>query len=97
MTLRVSDAETQLGSGLIEEVIDVAEGELKLVDTMLESRVCVLNTNARPARDAMLIVNTVGKSSRRSPSQANGITSLGTHIHQGRKSRRTNRRTYRSS
>ena len=30
--------ENQIGAGLIEEVIQVAEGELKLVDTMLESR-----------------------------------------------------------
>lgn len=36
---RISDAETQIGGGLIEEVIEVAEGELKLVDTMFESRV----------------------------------------------------------
>ncbi len=45
----------------------------------------------------MLTANTGGKSSRRSLSQANGITSLGTSIHQGRKNPRTNRCTYRSS
>lgn len=33
--------ENQIGAGLIEEVIQVAEGELKLVDTMLESRMYV--------------------------------------------------------
>lgn len=38
---RISDAETQIGAGLIEEVLQVAEGELKLVDTMVESRVYV--------------------------------------------------------
>ncbi len=38
---RISDAETQIGAGLIEEVIQVAEGELKLVDTMIESKVYV--------------------------------------------------------
>jgi len=31
--------ETQIGAGLIEEVIQVAEGELGLVDTMLEAKV----------------------------------------------------------
>ncbi len=44
MISRVGDAENQIGGGLIEEVIQVAEGELKLVDTMLESKVCVLST-----------------------------------------------------
>lgn len=34
--------ENQIAAGLIEEVIQVAEGELKLVDTMLESKVYVL-------------------------------------------------------
>jgi hypothetical protein len=31
--------ENKIGGGLIEEVIQVAEGELKLVDTMVESKV----------------------------------------------------------
>ena len=31
--------ENQIGAGLIEEVIQVAEGELKLVDVMTESKV----------------------------------------------------------
>lgn len=44
MTSRIGDAETQIGGGLIEEVIEVAEGELKLVNTMLESKVCVLTS-----------------------------------------------------
>ena len=34
--------ETKIGAGLIEEVIQVAEGELKLVDTMVRSKVYVL-------------------------------------------------------
>ena len=38
---RISDAEQQIGGGLIEEVIQVAEGELKLVETMAESQVYV--------------------------------------------------------
>ena len=33
--------ENQIGAGLIEEVIQVAEGELKLIETMLESKVYV--------------------------------------------------------
>ena len=36
---RVSDIEMQIGAGLIEEVIEVAEAELGLVDTMTEARV----------------------------------------------------------
>lgn len=36
---RVQELENKLESGLLEEVILVAEGELKLVNTMLESRV----------------------------------------------------------
>lgn len=40
---RISDAENQIGGGLIEEVIQVAEGELKLVDCMAESKVYVLS------------------------------------------------------
>ena len=35
---RVEEIETKIGCGLIEEVIEVARGELKLVDTMLESK-----------------------------------------------------------
>lgn len=31
--------ENQIGAGLIEEVIQVAEGELKLVNNMIESKV----------------------------------------------------------
>lgn len=35
---RVAEMEDKIGGGLIEEVIQVAEGEHKLVDTILESR-----------------------------------------------------------
>ncbi len=47
---RISDAENQIGGGLIEEVIQLAEGELKLVETMAESQVYVhrpLTTHGR--------------------------------------------------
>lgn len=36
---QISDIEEQIGAGLIEEVIEVAEGELKLVDIMIKSKV----------------------------------------------------------
>ncbi|KAK4217865.1 ETC complex I subunit conserved region-domain-containing protein [Rhypophila decipiens] len=36
---QISQLEHKIGAGLIEEVIQVAEGELKLVDTMLQAKV----------------------------------------------------------
>lgn len=36
---RVNDLENRIGAGLIEEVIQVAEGEYQLVDKMVESKV----------------------------------------------------------
>ena len=39
MVHRISDLESKLGAGLIEEVIQVAEGEHKLVDDMIKSKV----------------------------------------------------------
>ena len=39
MRHRIDEVETQIGGGLIEEVIQVAEGELRLLDTMSESKV----------------------------------------------------------
>lgn len=36
---RIQEIESKIGAGLIEEVIQVAEGELKLVDTMLQAKV----------------------------------------------------------
>ena len=35
----ISELENRLGAGLIEEVIEVAEGEHKLVDAMVEAKV----------------------------------------------------------
>lgn len=43
---RINDAEQQIGGGLIEEVIQVAEGELKLVETMAEFQVYVSGLHA---------------------------------------------------
>lgn len=39
LDFRVSELETRIGAGLIEEVIQVAEGEHRLVDTLLQSKV----------------------------------------------------------
>ena len=36
---RVHELEQQIGAGLIEEVIQVAEGELRLLDTMEKAKV----------------------------------------------------------
>jgi hypothetical protein len=36
---RIAEIENKIGAGLIEEVIQVAEGELKLVDAMTQSKV----------------------------------------------------------
>lgn len=37
--LRIEELENKIGAGLIEEVIQVAEGEMALVDTMVEAKV----------------------------------------------------------
>jgi len=36
---RITNIENQIGAGLIEEVVDVAQAEMELVDTMLGARV----------------------------------------------------------
>lgn len=36
---RIIDVENQIGAGLIEEVLHVAEGELQLVNVMAEHKV----------------------------------------------------------
>jgi NADH dehydrogenase (ubiquinone) 1 alpha subcomplex subunit 5 len=36
---RINELESRLGAGLIEEVIQVAEGEHKLVDEMVKAKV----------------------------------------------------------
>jgi hypothetical protein len=40
---RISELEEKLGAGLIEEVIQVAQGEEQLVKTMIENQVYVLS------------------------------------------------------
>lgn len=39
MVSRISELEHKIGAGLIEEVIQVAEGELRLIDTMEKAKV----------------------------------------------------------
>ncbi|KAL9053157.1 MAG: hypothetical protein Q9162_004954 [Coniocarpon cinnabarinum] len=41
---RVSEIEHKIGSGLIEEVVNVAQGELNLVNEMRDARMCVRNS-----------------------------------------------------
>jgi NADH dehydrogenase (ubiquinone) 1 alpha subcomplex subunit 5 len=41
---RIADVENKIGAGLIEEVIEVAEGELHLTAVMLKSKVYVLQS-----------------------------------------------------
>jgi NADH dehydrogenase (ubiquinone) 1 alpha subcomplex subunit 5 len=36
---RIQELENKIGAGLIEEVIQVAEGELKLIDHMAQAKV----------------------------------------------------------
>ena len=68
--------ETQIGGGLIEEVIEVAEGELKLVNIMSQSQVYVSPHPAESvARDACvrMLTRTAGRTLRRSLRPVNGI------------------------
>lgn len=37
MSSRIAEIERQIGAGLIEEVIEVAEGELKVVDELYKT------------------------------------------------------------
>lgn len=39
ISIRIDKLEHQIGAGLIEEVIQVAEGEMKLIETMEKSKV----------------------------------------------------------
>jgi NADH dehydrogenase (ubiquinone) 1 alpha subcomplex subunit 5 len=71
---RIDSIEKQIGAGLIEEVISVAEGELLLAGEMLRHQVY------GPLRSELVLIHTSneqtdGKSSKRRPQRANGITS----------------------
>jgi hypothetical protein len=41
---RIGEIENKIGAGLIEEVIQVAEGEFKLANTMLQAKVYVTSS-----------------------------------------------------
>ena len=91
---RISNVEDQIGGGLIEEVIQVAEGELQLVDTMLQSKVFVsaypMQKYSRPvAQCANAGID--GKSSTKSHYQVNGTISLEINIPLARRHPLTNR------
>lgn len=94
---RISDAENQIGGGLIEEVIQVAEGELKLVETMAESKVYVLLPAAlQPPEDIIylprriLTFNADGTSSKKSHRKVNGTILPEINTLQERRSLRIN-------
>lgn len=55
---RISELENKIGAGLIEEVIQVAEGELKLTDVMLQAKVyAALTFYANPTDVVYLSIN----------------------------------------
>lgn len=92
---RISDAENQIGGGLIEEVIQVAEGELKLVETMAETKVYVPGVLAiQPTEDIiflptrMLTLSADGTSLKTSRRKVNGTILLEINTLQARRSRR---------
>jgi phosphoserine phosphatase len=77
---RIAGVEKEIGAGLIEEVIQVAEGELKLVDEMAKSQVYVTLFTSGPRFQAPVadLGVTDGRSSQRNLDQDNG------HILNGR-------------
>ena len=44
---RVREIEEKIGGGLLEELIQVAEGEMRLADTMVENKVYVSHSCGR--------------------------------------------------
>lgn len=78
---QVGALEEKLGSGLIEEVIEVARREHDLVDIMLENKVYVwtIGYECTDSIRRMLTISPDGRSCRISRSPANGTTSEGMH------------------
>lgn len=72
---RISAAEKEIGAGLIEEVIEVAEGELRLTETLFEAKmyVSVSLKLVYPLTDLI----PVGTSWPRSLQRVNGLISRG--------------------
>ena len=93
---RISEMENQIGAGLIEEVIQVAEGELKLVDTMLESQVYVfccsmLDTSLLSSWfDIGLTMHIDGRNWKKSRPKVNGNILRGISILWGHRNLRIN-------
>lgn len=53
---RIAGVEKEIGAGLIEEVIQVAEGELKLVDEMAKSQVYATVFTSGPHFHAPMLI-----------------------------------------
>ena len=70
----ISELENRLGGGLIEEVIQVAEGEHKLVDEMIKHKVYV-TTPGRCSFEYLLTKSTVGSHSKSRRQRASGSSS----------------------
>jgi NADH dehydrogenase (ubiquinone) 1 alpha subcomplex subunit 5 len=90
---QIGEIEQEIRAGLIEEVIQVAEGERMLVDTLLEHEVYVFLLVPSQCRvtgnsvEDVLTVITDGKTSRRSRQRANGRTTSATHMLAARRHR----------
>ena len=70
--VRIEEIEHKIGAGLIEEVIQVAEGEEQLVDVMIRDRVKVIVAALQGSYCANLFID--GKIWKRSLLRGNGIT-----------------------
>ena len=64
---RVSDLERQLSAGLIEEVVEVAKGELDLVDSMKKARMYVSPLTNVDVTDNSAQMGRVGRETSRGP------------------------------
>ena len=67
---RIDAIEKKIGAGLIEEVIQVAEGELQLVDEMLRHQVYVLSARTVHDSSTLLIHNQMGGARREVPARS---------------------------
>lgn len=62
--VRISEVENKIGAGLIEEVIQVAEGELELVDVMSKAEVYVLTSSLQEDTNSRQMGRLRGEASR---------------------------------
>lgn len=72
---RVEEVENKIGAGLIEEVIKVAESELKLIDIMYKSKAYVYSRSHVYSLHDANIIYLAGRTWRRSLRRASGTTS----------------------